>query len=159
MTHPGITLALRKLAEKRPDRLGAVDVAILRSEERGRDAWKARIRRVAGHAMAAAVDAIEHGIASRRAVPRDQRHRALVRTIAAVHVRRAGILRLAAIDAAPERQRLFSRPKSFHREAAGALAALIGDQGSDRAAHDQHRHPARRAAGAGPFGGEGDAAD
>src|ERR1017187_6820823 len=55
-----------KLPEKRPDRLGAVDVMILRAQKRIHHAREARVRKTAGHAMAAIVDAIEHDIAPGR---------------------------------------------------------------------------------------------
>src|ERR1700681_5004647 len=104
MTHHETTYALRKLAEKRPDRLCAVDIVVLRPQERGCDARKARVGQAARHAMAAAVDAIEHDVAPRRAARLHPRHRALVRRIAVVEIDAGGVLRLAAIDAAPERQ-------------------------------------------------------
>src|ERR1700682_1332620 len=152
MTHPEISYALWKLAAKRPDRLCAVDIVVLRPQERGRDARKARVGQAAWHAMAAAVDAVEHDVAPRRAARVHPRHRALVRRIAVVEIGAGCVLRLAAIDAAPERQRLFGRPKTFHREAAGALATLIRDQGIDGAVHDQHRHRALWVTGGGRFG-------
>src|SRR4051794_32892079 len=62
MRHRRCMHALRKLAEKSPDRLGAVDVAILRPEQACCDLREAGIRRKSGHAMAATVDAIEYDV-------------------------------------------------------------------------------------------------
>src|SRR4051812_10435239 len=68
----------RKLAEERPDRLGGVDVAVLRSEQAGGDLREARIRRKSGHAVTALIDAIKHDIVPSRTARGDPCHRGLV---------------------------------------------------------------------------------
>ena len=64
----------RKSLEKRPDRLGAVDVVVLRAEQVGGEPRKARIGRHDGHAMATAIDAVEQDIAVQWAALLDPGH-------------------------------------------------------------------------------------
>src|SRR3982074_3024628 len=110
----------RELAETFPERGGAVDVAILRTQKRVHHARQTRVRDSAGHAGAAAVDAIENDIAPRRTARRDPRHRALVSLIAIVEIDRISVLHVATVDPPPEIERLFGRPEARHRKAAGA---------------------------------------
>src|ERR1700731_2367801 len=71
----------RKLLEELPDHLRAVDVAVLWAEPHVDDAPEARVREVAGHAVAAMVDAVEHSVAPRRTARGDPRHRGRVRFV------------------------------------------------------------------------------
>src|ERR1700722_6567809 len=93
---------LRKLPEKFPDHLRAVDVAILRSQQQADDARKAGVGKAAGHAVAALVDAIEHDGPAAWAARGHPRHRGRVRRIAVLEFGHIGLLRNAAIDAPPE---------------------------------------------------------
>src|SRR5258707_13518858 len=61
---------LPKLREESPDRLGAVDVAVLPPQQARRDVRKAVIRGQSGHALAAIVVAIEHYVVPGRAALR-----------------------------------------------------------------------------------------
>ena len=111
-----------KVFEKRPNRLRAVDVAVLRAEKRIDNPRKARVGDAAGHAVAAAVDAVEHDVAARRAARGDFRHRRLVGAVAILEIGGGAIPRLAAVGAAPERQRLLRRPKILDGKTARAAA-------------------------------------
>src|SRR5258708_17126684 len=91
----------RKLPENRTDGFGAVDIVVLGSEKRGCDPRKGRIGEGAGHAVAAAIDAVEHDVARSRAIRLDVRLRALVVRIAIPEVGDSCIFGLAAVDAAP----------------------------------------------------------
>src|SRR5258708_1311878 len=143
--------ALTEISQKTPDRFGAVDVAVLRAQEGVDRAREARVGKAAGHPVAAVVDAIEHDIAPPWAARGNPRHRALIRFVAVVEIGHGAILRLAPIGVAPELERLFGRPKTRHGEAAGAAAALIGDQGIGGAGPHPPQHPTGGTAGPGRF--------
>src|SRR3954447_7677027 len=93
--------ASRKLAEERPDRLGAVDVAVLRPEQAGCDLREAGIRKKSGHAMAAIVDAIKQDVMPARAARGDPRDGGLVLGVLVGQLSRRGIVGIAAIELAP----------------------------------------------------------
>lgn len=64
--------------------------------KRRRQLLKMRIRKHAGHAVAAAIDAVQHDVAARRTAGLDPRYRGLIRGIAVVEIGDAGILRVGS---------------------------------------------------------------
>ena len=67
--------------------------------------------------------------------------------IAVVEIDGGRVVRLAAIDAPPERHRPLGRPEAADRKPAGAASAAIGDQRVGGAVHHEHRHRPRGMAG------------
>src|SRR5581483_10450211 len=101
-----------KPAEESPDGLGAVDIAVLRPEQAGRNPREAGIRRKAGHAVSTTVDTIQHDVVPVWAARGDPRDRGSIVGRLVRHIGRVGIAGLAAIELAPESQRLLRRPES-----------------------------------------------
>jgi hypothetical protein len=104
------------------------------------------VGKMPGHAMAAAIDAVEHDVARLRAARRNLRYRGLILRIAVAEVGGGSVLEVAAVDAAPEFER-FPGHRSPAPRSGCCRAHRHGDQRIGGAVHQQHRNRTRRMAG------------